>query len=311
MLPLEDFSADGSEPFFTDGLTEALTSALASFRGLRVISRTSAVRYKGTRKPLSQIALELNVDGVLEGSILCSGNRVRLSVRLIDASTDAPLWTGTFDRERHDVLALPDEFADAVAHEIRLKVPSTAAPAAREPKKVEPAAHEAYLRGTYLLERETLPALKQSFQYLNKAATLDPQFARTFVALAHWYLTATIHDLVQVDEACAQAKAAAETAIHLNPSLAAAHALRAEVLLVEWRFAEAERGFRKAVAIGPNDAWSMRGLGRYLMLVGKSEEALEVMASAGQLDPLSPGTLAGIATALYSAPPVRCGHRRV
>ena len=149
MLPLEDFSADGSEPFFTDGLTEALTSALASFRGLRVISRTSAVRYKGTRKPLSQIALELNVDGVLEGSILCSGNRVRLSVRLIDASTDAPLWTGTFDRERHDVLALQDEFADAVAHEIRLKVPSTAAPAAREPKKVEPAAHEAYLRGTY------------------------------------------------------------------------------------------------------------------------------------------------------------------
>jgi eukaryotic-like serine/threonine-protein kinase len=300
VLPLEDFSADGSQPFFSDGITEALTSTLAGFKGVRVISRTSALRYKGSRKPLSQIARELNVDGVLEGSILRSGNRVRLSVQLIDASTDAHLWTGTFDRERDDVLALQDEFAHAVAREIRLKVPSSTDPSARAARKLEPAAHEAYLRGRYLLERETLHSLKQSFQYLNEAASVDSGFAPTFVALAQWYMTACIHGLVQREEASERAQAAAETAIRLNPTLAAAHALRAEVLFVQWRFDEAERGFRKAAAIGPNDAWSIGRLGRYLMVVGKTREAVRVMASAERLDPLSPATLASVATTLYA-----------
>jgi serine/threonine protein kinase/tetratricopeptide (TPR) repeat protein len=299
VLPLKDFSAERSQPFFTDGLTEAVTAALASLRGLRVISRTSAMRYETTEKPLSQVAQELSVDGVLEGSIIRSGGRVRLSVHLIDAVADAQLWTGAFDRDLGDVLALQDEFALAVAREIQLTVLPSDPISSRQPKKVQPAAHDAYMRGRYLLERQTLPSLQQSFKYLSEAAMLAPQFAPTFVALGEWYFTASLHGLVEAGHARQSAKAAAETAIRLDSSLPAAHALLAEAAFVEWRFGDAELGFRKAVAIGPNDVWSIRHLGRFLTYVGRSAEAINVMASAERLDPLSAGTLAGVATALY------------
>jgi serine/threonine protein kinase/tetratricopeptide (TPR) repeat protein len=300
VLPLKDFSEEPGQQFFSDGITEALTVALAGFRSLRVISRSSAMRYKDVRKPVIEIARELDVDAVLEGSILRSGDRVRLTVQLIHALTDTHVWAGTFDRDLHDLLTLQDELAAAVAGEISLTVTSTdSSVASRRLKKLDPTAHEAYWRGRYLLERETSVSLSRSFDYLQQAVAIEPRFAPAHVALASWYFAAAIHGLLDSGEAHQHAEEAAEKAIHLDPSLAAAHAHLAEVSFVRWRFDEAERRFRKAVSVGANDAWSIQRFGRFLTLIAKSTEAIDVMRSAERLDPLSVATVAGLGTALY------------
>jgi serine/threonine protein kinase/tetratricopeptide (TPR) repeat protein len=301
VLPLEDFSGGTGEQFFSDGITEALTVALSGFRSLRVISRTSAMRYKGGRKTLPDIARELDVDAVLEGSVLRSGDRVRLSVQLIEASTDTHLWAGTFDRDLRDVLTLQDEFANAVAREISVTVTPSGDATPRPAQRLDPGAHEAYCRGRYLLEHETRDSLDKSFEYLQRAAALEPRFAPARVALAQWYFTAGIHGLIDPSEAQDKASEAAGKAIELDPALAAAHAQLAEVAFVQWRFDEAEQRFRQAVSVGPNDAWSIQRFGRFLTFVGKATESIDVMRAAQRLDPLSMGTVAGLGTALFCA----------
>lgn len=256
------------------------------------------MRYKDARKPVSEIARELDVDAVLEGSILRSGDRVRLTVQLIHALTDTHVWAGTFDRDLHDLLTLQDELAAAVAGEISLTVTSTdSSVASRRLEKLDPTAHEAYLRGRYLLDRGA--SLPRSFDYLQQAVAIEPRFAPAYVALASWYFAAAIHGLLDSSEAHQHAEEAAEKAIHLDPSLAAAHAHLAEVSFVRWRFDEEERRFRRAVSVGANDAWSIQRFGRFLTLIAKSTEAIDVMRSAERLDPLSVATVAGLGTALY------------
>jgi serine/threonine protein kinase/tetratricopeptide (TPR) repeat protein len=290
VLALENLSGDPEQEYLADGLTDALIGDLAKIGELRVISRTSAMRYKGTRTPLPQIARDLDVDAVVEGSMVCSGERVRVSARLIDAATDRHLWAETYERDLRDVLALQREVSWAIAREVQVALtPQQEAWTARV-RPVDPEAHLAYVKGRYYCAKRTAEGFERGLELFAQAIARDPGYAAPWAGVAGTYclLSAIGYDVLPARLAVPKAKAAALTALELDDTLAEAHAALAQILKDhEWDFAAAEKSYRTAIALDPGYATAHHWYSNYLSAMGRLDEAQAEAERALALDPLS------------------------
>ena len=304
VLPLDNFSDDASQNYFADGMTDELITDLAQIRALRVVSRTSVMMYKGTRKPLAEIARALNVDAVVEGSVLRSGDQVRITAQLIQVPADKHLWADSYEGNVRDTLALQNQVARAIAEEIRIEVTPQEQAALKSAKKIEPEAYEAYLKGRYLWNRRTGEGLKKAVEYFNQAIAKDPNYAAAYSGLADTYalLGDWQYAVMPAKEAMPRALAAARKALQLDDSLGEAHASLAFCLEgFDWDFAAADREFRRAVELNPGYATAHHWYAWHLSLVGRNTEAIAEMKKAVNLDPVSPVVNADFAELLLIA----------
>jgi TolB-like protein/tetratricopeptide (TPR) repeat protein len=290
VLPLENLGGNPEQEYFADGMTEALITDLAKIGGLKVISRTSAMRYKGVEKPLPEIANELNVDAVVEGSVLRSGDRVRIMVQLIDAATDQHLWAETYERELRDVLTLQREVARAVATGVRIRLTPGEETHLAAAEVVNPEAYEAYLRGRYYWNKRTVDGLEKSIDYFQQAIQADPNYALAHAGLADAYviLGANDYGVLRPREAMTRAEAASATALRLDETLGEAHAsLAISRFSFEWDWLEAETRYKRAIELNPNYATAHHWYAIFLAAMGRHEEAVAEIQKARELDPLS------------------------
>jgi TolB-like protein/DNA-binding winged helix-turn-helix (wHTH) protein/Tfp pilus assembly protein PilF len=287
VLPLENLTGDSGQDYFADGMTDALITDLAQIGALRVISHTSVEQYKGTRKPLPQIARELNVDAVVEGSVARSGNRVRVNAQLIQAVNDEHLWARAYEGELNDVLTLQNNISRNIADEIQVRLmPGEQARLARR-ASVKPEAYEAYLKGRYFWSKRTPDSLRTSIDYYRQAIAADPQFAAAYAGLADTY-SIIGSDVISAAVASEKARAAAMKAVELDPSLAEGHAALALVrFYYDWNWNEAESECRHAIELNPNYATAHSWFSLYLSAMGRNAESLMEAQRARELDPLS------------------------
>jgi len=288
VLPLTNLSGDPAQEFFSDGMTDALITDLAQIGSLKVISRTSAMRYKKTDKSLPEIARELNVDGIIEGSVQRSGDRVRVTAQLIEGSTDRHIWASSYDREMRDVLALQSEVSLGIARQIKIALgPQSASPVS--PRPVAPAVYESYLKGRYELHKAETPAgLEEALRQFQAALDADPTFAPAYVGLASTYSNlATVFIGKPPYEARQKVFAAAGKALELDPQLVEAHVVLADTLAEDWRWSEAEAEYKRAIGLSPSDADAHAGLADWFLCQGQTEEALSFARRAQELDPLA------------------------
>jgi TolB-like protein/Flp pilus assembly protein TadD len=288
VLPLENLSHDPEQEYFADGMTEALITDIAKIRTLRVISRTSVMRYKGTKKPLSQIARELNVDAVVEGSVQRSGDRVRIDAQLIDARNDRNLWTESYQSDLSDVLELQGNVARAIAGEVRVQLTPEERAVLSATRSVKREAYEAYLHGLYSLNKRTPGDLQNAIGSFQKAVDLDPTYALAYSGLAQGYALMSIYGETVPRAAMPKAKAAANRALQIDNGLAEAHAVLADVeWSYEWDDAAADTAFQRALLINPNYATAHQWYALYLSNLGKAEQAIVHINRAQELDPRS------------------------
>jgi TolB-like protein/DNA-binding winged helix-turn-helix (wHTH) protein/Flp pilus assembly protein TadD len=290
VLPLENLSGDASQEYFADGMTDQLIATLGQISALRVISRTSVMGYKGARKPLPQIARELNVDAVIEGSIMRSGGQMRITAQLIEASVDKHLWAQSYDGEMRDALALQSRVARAIAEEIRINVKPKEQAALKNVKAVNPDAYEAYLKGRYFWNKRTADSLKKAKEYFEEAVAKAPDYAQAYSGLADTYalLGDWEYGVLASKEALPSAKAAAIKALDLDNTLGEAHTSLAFALSsFDWDWASAEKEFRRAIDLNPGYATAHHWYAWHLSLLGRDREAIAEMKEARSRDPLS------------------------
>src|SRR5579864_902459 len=301
VLPLENLSHDPEQEYFAEGLTEALTTEMAQIGALRVISRTSAMQYKTANKPLPQIARELNVDAIMEGSVLRSGSKVRVTAQLIQASPEQHLWAKSYESDLRDVLGLHSHVALTVANEIRVKLTEEEASRLRKPPRpVDPGAHDAYLRGRYYRNSGAPQDLSKARDYFQQAIEKDPVYAPAYAALADYYSVLPFYTSALPGEVFPKAKAAVSKALELDDSLAEAHASLAYILTYcDWNWTDAEREFQRALALNANDATVRHRYSRYLSSLGRIDDALSEIRKAQELDPLSPVIKANVGVIYY------------
>src|SRR5215469_16289444 len=292
VLPLENLSGDAGQEYFADGMTDAPVTDLAQISSLKVISRTSVMQYKGTRKSLPEIARELNVDGIMEGTVTRSGERVRVDAQLIEASTDRHFWARTYDRDRGDVIVLQNEVARAIANEIEAKLTPQEQARLVRTQSVDPQAYELYLKGRYLNGR-TEDSLRKSIDYFQQAIQRDPNYALAYAGLAMeynletWGPTVPQPEDLSPAEACSRAKAAARTALQIDEGLAEAHNALAWCLFRnDWDWVGAEREFQRAIALNPNYAEAHQWYGLFLHAMGRQQNWAAEVKRARELDPL-------------------------
>jgi TolB-like protein/DNA-binding winged helix-turn-helix (wHTH) protein len=287
VLPLDNLSGDPSEEFFADGMTDQLITDLAKVESLRVISRTSVMQYKGTKKPLPEIARELNVDAVVEGSVIRSGERVRVTAQLLQASTDQHLWAETYDRDRGDVLKLQGEVADSIAQQVRARLTPQQQAQLRSPHAVNPAAYDAYLKGRlYFTNEFTNPdSLKKAQQDFEESIQKDPNFALAYAGLADTYVYLVFSGVLQKDPAYRSAKQALAKALQLDDSIGEAHdTLGVLSWRFDWDWDAAEREFNRAIALAPSYSCAHEDRAIFLAFAGQRGEALAEIAKINQLD---------------------------
>jgi serine/threonine protein kinase/Tfp pilus assembly protein PilF len=288
VLPLANLTCDADQDYFVDGMTEALIAGLAKIQSLRIISRTSVMRYKNTAKSLPEIAAELNVDGVIEGSVLRAGQRVRITAQLIHAATDTHLWAENYERDLQDVLRLQSEVARAIADEIKAAVtPAEARQFARTPQ-VDPEAFELCLKGRFNWYKLSPEQLNVALEYFQRALEKDSNCALAWAGLARTWLSLGDTGANPKWEAFANAKAASSRALELDDALAEAHTAMANIrFLYEWDWAGAESGFRRAIQLNSNDAESHFFLSDFLISMRRPAEWECEMGRAMELDPLN------------------------
>jgi TolB-like protein/DNA-binding winged helix-turn-helix (wHTH) protein/Flp pilus assembly protein TadD len=290
VLPLESLSNDASQDYFADGMTDELISDLGQISALRVISRTSVMAYKHVRKPLPQIARELNVDAVVEGTVLRSGDQVRITAQLIEASSDKHLWSQSYQGELRDTLALQNQVARAIADQIRVNLNPQEQAALKNVKVVNPQAYESYLKGRYFWNKRTADGLKVALAYFNQAIDEDPKYAQAYSGLADTYalLGDWQYAVMTPKEALPKAKAAAIKALELDNALGEAHNSLAFCLDgFDWDFDSAGNEFRRAIELNPGYATAHHWYAWHLSLLGRYDEAIAEMRKAENLDPLS------------------------
>ncbi|HEY3837590.1 MAG TPA: winged helix-turn-helix domain-containing protein [Bryobacteraceae bacterium] len=304
VLPLENLSGDPAQDYFADGITDELITTLAKLNSVSVISRTSVMQYKGMHnKPLPQIAHELGVDAVVEGTLQHSGDRIQLTAQLIDANTDRHLWAERYERSSRDVLLVENEIAKAVAE----KLPGKLSP--REQRlfsanPIDPAAHEAYLQGLYLWNRRTPPALEEAIRYFTAAIGKDPAFVQAYAGRADAYtvLGSWAVEAIPPDEAVRKARADAERAVELDDNSAEAHTARAVIRQVyEWDWRGSETEFQRAIALSPSYAPARHWYGHYLCDMGRVDECFAETARAHALDPAYLVAAVDVGFRLYGA----------
>jgi adenylate cyclase len=312
VLPLDNFSGDPNQEYFADGMTDELTTDLASFSGLRVISRGSAMQYKGEhRPPTPQIAKALNVDAVVEGSVMRVGDRVRITAQLIDAPTDRHLWAKSYERDSRDVLALQDEVALVIAKEIDLELTPGEQARFANSRTVNPEAHDAYLRGRSLLSSYSEGRVRSAIGQFEQAIKLDPSFAPAYTGLADAYVYGGDFYFPATD-VIPKAKVAVEKALQLDPDLAEAHSSLATFkMFYEFDFPGAEKEFQRAIELNHNYAEAHHQYGYLLTFVGRFDESERELQRAIDLDPLSAGTVTDLGAPLvfqgkYAASAEQC-----
>ena len=287
VLPLENVSRDPAQEYFADGMTEALISELAHLKALRVISRTSAMKYKGIQRALPEIARELSVDAILEGSALLVGKRVRVSVRLVSARADETLWADRYDGEIEDVLDLQSRVAESVAKEIAVQVTPREATQLAKRRPVNPEAHVEYLRGRHTATATSPQAIELAQRYFQRALELDPAYAPAWAGIAGCYVVRASRGMAPPVEANEQAREAALKALALDDSLAEAHVALGSIAANEMDLPAAIRSFQRAVELNPGLTNAYTNLGRVYYCVERHREAQEAMLKALSLDPLS------------------------
>lgn len=288
VLPLENLSRDPEQEYFADGLTEALITNLAKVSALRVTSRTTAMHYKGTRQPLRTIARELGVDTVVEGTVLRSGERVRISVQLIDARTDTNLWAESYERDLRDMIALQSEVARAIAREIQVKLTPAELLQLTRVRDVDPEIYEIYLRGCFQFNKRTPESLSKSAEYFQKAIEGDKGYPAAYAGLADSLSRMGWWGLVTPENGCGRAKAAALKAIALEDTLAEAHAALAFAIVhYDYAFLSAEKQGRRAVILDPRSPVAAQVLAVCLCAMGHHEGAVAEALRSVELDPLS------------------------
>jgi TolB-like protein len=284
VLPLDNLSGDGNQENFADGMTDELITMLAKDSSLRVTSRTSVMQYKGAHRPLRDIARALNVDAILEGSVARSSSKVHLSLQLIRTDTDTHVWADSYDRNVTDAHELPDEAARAIANSLHRPVAS-----ASRARPVNSEAHDDYLHGKYLINRNTEPDMQTSIGYFKRSIAKDPGYALAYAGLSEAYgrLTASPWIPVYPKEMLAQQKAAALKSVELDPSLPEGHLQLASALAQEWNWLDAEKEVRQAITLSPNYADAYHMYSQLLSVVGRSDEAFSQINYAIELDPLN------------------------
>lgn len=288
ILPLADLSGDPAQDYFADGMTEALITSLAKIEKLRVISRTSAMQYKGARKSLPRIARELNVDAVLEGSVLRSGERIRITAQLIHAPSDQHLWAESYERDFRDVLSLQDEIARQVAGQVRIILTPEEQARLESARPVDPQAHELLLKGRYHRGKRTQESVKKALSYFDRAIASDPAWAEGYVGVADCYNMLGYYSALAPHEAYPKAQSAARKALELDPSLAEAYTALGVVLRdYEWDWPGAEQQFQRALEFNPGCAEAYHWRGTLLGMQHRHAEALKDKEKALSMDPLS------------------------
>jgi serine/threonine-protein kinase len=286
VLPLENLSPDAAQAYFADGMTDELIARLSKISALRVISRTSAMRYKGSTKSLPEIARELQVDAIVEGSVQRSGDRVRINARLMDAG-ERQMWTEGYDRELRDVLSIQSDVASAIAREIRVKVAPEETSQLASKGPVDPEAYQAYLQGRVAFLRFTPESLAESEEYFNRAIAEDPQYALAYAGLADTYIQLAGRARPP-REAMPKARAAINRALELDPNLAEGYASLGQVkLFYEFDFEGAGAEYRRALERNPGSPQVHQTNGLYLAARGRGAEAISEADRVLDLDPVS------------------------
>lgn len=304
VLPFENLSRDMDQQYFTDGMTDELIAHLAKIRSLRVISRTSSMEYKRTQKSLSQIAHDLNVDAVVEGSVLRSGDRVRITAELVQVATDRQLWAETYESPLGDVLSLQSQVASAIVNQIRISVTPEEQQQLASTHPVSAESYENYLKGRYYWNKRSEEGLNKAIEYFQLATEKDPHYALAFAGLADSYsiIGSAIVGTVPSHDVASKAKAAALKALELDSTLAEAHTSLATVRFnYDWDWAGAASGFQRAIDLNPNYATAYQRYSLYLTAMGRTDESLSMMNRARELDPLSISTNFSLGWRLYMA----------
>jgi TolB-like protein len=288
VLPFTNLSGDPSQEYFADAMTDEMTSDLAKIGALHVISRTSAMHYKGSAHTTPQIAQELNVDGIIEGSVIRTGNRVRITVQLINARSDIHIWSDSYEHDFGDVLALQNELAHTIAAQVRAVISPTEEASMRQ-QPVQPAAYEAYLLGRSQLEKWTISGGTEALHYFQRAIQIDPHFALGYVGIADCYSSFMGVDGVGYREGLDRASEALNQAIALKPDMGEAHVMLGAVRMQrDWDFAGAEAEMRKGLALSPSYVAGHHWYSHLLLYLGRYDESMVEARKMLELDPLSP-----------------------
>jgi TolB-like protein/DNA-binding winged helix-turn-helix (wHTH) protein/Tfp pilus assembly protein PilF len=304
VLPMENLSGDKEQDYFADGMTDDLIANLAKIRSLRVISRSTAMAYKSTHKPLLQIANELNVDAVIEGTVMRAGNRVRITAELVQVSTDQHLWADTYESPIGDVLALQNRVSSAIADQIRINLTKEDRERLAKQPAVSPEAYEDYLKGRYYWNKRSGEGFNRAIGYFEEATRKDPQYALAYAGLADCYgiIGATIYGSVPAAEAAPKARAAAVRALEIDPSLAEAEtSLATAKFNYDWDWAGAAEGFKRAIQMDPGYATAYQRYSLYSISLGRFSDSFEQIKKARDLDPLSISINASFGWRLYLA----------
>ncbi len=301
VLPFTNMSPSPENEFFSDGVTEEILTMLARVEGLKVISRTSVMQYKGTTKPLPQIGRELGVAKVLEGSVRLVGQRVRITAQLIDAATDQHLWAERYDRHLEDIFAIQSDVAEKIVEALKGRLtPHERARIADQPtESIE--AYEWYLKARFLMARRTSESFRRAQTALEKALELDPEYPRAWSALAILWALMPYYTDATVEETAPRAREAAARALELDPDLAEPHAARGMAAMSEWRWDETGREYEEAIRRSPSSATLHQWYGNYLMFRGRPDEAIASHRRAVELDPLSLPARMAYGSAYYFA----------
>jgi TolB-like protein/Flp pilus assembly protein TadD len=289
VLPLENLSGDASQDYFADGMTEELITELGQISALRVISSTSVMTYKSARKPLSEIARELNVQAVVEGSVLHSGERVRITAELIEVPANRYMWAQSYEGDFRDTLALQSKVARDIAEQVRATLDRREQVALGESKTVNPEAYEAYLKGRYFWNKRTGDGLKKAIEYFSRAIETDPSYAQAYSGLADSYALSGDweYGILSPQDAFPKAKATATKALELDNSLGEAHTSLAFALDLAWDWEAAEKEYRLAIKLSPNYATAYHWYAWHLIVTGRNSEGILESRMAESLDPLS------------------------
>jgi TolB-like protein/DNA-binding winged helix-turn-helix (wHTH) protein/Flp pilus assembly protein TadD len=288
VLPLKNLSGDPAQEYFADGMTEEVIGRLSMIRGLRVISRTSMMQFKDTRLSAPEIARKVGVDALVEGSVMREGNRIRFHAQLIRASTDEHFWSESYDRELGDALTLESEVAQSIAQRVEVTVSGEERARIVAARPVSPGAYESYLQGMFA-KGNSRAEVENRIAWFDGAISKDPAFARAYVGLASAYAAlGTVFVGAPASETRPKVINAARKALELDPDLADAHVLLADIYMRQWKWAEAEAEYRSALDLNPNDAAAHDGFSDWLLCHGRMEEALAWARRARDLDPLGP-----------------------
>lgn len=302
VLPLENLSHDPDQDYFADGMTEELITNLSKITALRVISRTSAMQYKQSRKTVPEIARELKVDAVVEGAVARSGNRVRITAQLVHAPSDTHLWAEEYERDSGDVLALESEVARDIANQVKAKLTPEEQVRLASARPIDPAAHEAYLKGRFHWNKRNQSELRKAIDFLEQAIAKDPQYAAAYAGLADCNSLLAYYGFVPETEGYPKAKAAALKALELDESLAEAHTSLVFIkTFYDWDWSGAETESRRAIELNPSYATAHQWYGDALLQMGRLQEAIAEEKRALDLDPLSLVINRDLGDALYLA----------